>query len=529
MAVITGTTGTDILIGTDEADILKPLGTTVAGTREVLRGLDGGDTYDLQRSANVGIYNFLIDDRGTDGAVDAITNVGPLYQSASLGYSAYATAVRIGDNLIFHAPSKPHRFNDPAKPSYDIKIKDQFGDGHIETMQAGGVTYNLVMGPVGTDAEDLMAGTRQSDTFSSGGGNDWVFGNGGHDSLNSGAGDDVVFGGAGRDDIRTEAGNDQVFGDAGADTIRSGSGHDRVTGGAGNDRVWAGDGTDWISGGDGNDVIRAEAGLDTLIGGAGNDRLIGGKGGDSYQFHSRLGDAGWGHDFIRDVGDKPSYLNSDKIELSGLYGPSDGDSQEAYDRLGFTRSGEDMMITVDDGVSSINVRNMFHSNANRWGIENLELSAGYWSPIVFQIISADADAIGDDRDYVNGGYGGAANELIFGSDGDDQVFGDAGVNFIWTGAGADTLIYKENDSENWFGYGGGSTRDTVEDFDVLADTLDFSEVKSVNSLSDLTRGEDADGDATLYWNSGDYEVASIFIELRGVGMAEVTQDMFVFV
>ena len=215
MALITGTTGTDFLIGTDEADILIPLGTTVAGTREVLRGLDGGDTYDLQRSANAGIYNFLIDDRGTDGAVDAITNVGSLYHSASLGYSAYATAVRIGDNLIFHAPSKPYRFHDPAKPSYDIKIKDQYGDGHIETLQAGGVTYNLVMGSVGTDAEDLMAGTGQSDTFSSGGGNDWVFGNGGHDTLNSGAGDDVVFGGAGRDDIRTEAGNDQVFGDAG--------------------------------------------------------------------------------------------------------------------------------------------------------------------------------------------------------------------------------------------------------------------------------------------------------------------------
>jgi len=37
-----------------------------------------------------------------------------------------------------------------------------------------------------------------------------------------------------------------------------------------------------------------------------------------------------------------------------------------------------------------------------------------------------------------------------------------------------------------------------------------------------------DGDATVYWNSGDFEISSIFIELRDVAMDDVTADLFIF-
>mgnify|MGYP007079443295 CR=1 FL=1 len=74
MALITGTSGTDILVGTAADDILRPLGTTVRYSQEVLQGLDGADVYDLQRSGTASIYNFLIDDQGTDGAMDGIIN-----------------------------------------------------------------------------------------------------------------------------------------------------------------------------------------------------------------------------------------------------------------------------------------------------------------------------------------------------------------------------------------------------------------------------------------------------------------------
>ena len=528
MADIIGTTGTDTLIGTSGDDLLRPLGTTVRYTQEILQGLDGADVYDLQRSSTVPIYNFLIDDMGTDGAVDAITNVGALYQSASLGYSAYATAVRIGDDLFIHTPYKPHRFRDPSKPAYDIEIRDQYGDGHIETMQAGGVTYTLVLGAIGTPGEDIMAGTNLADTFSSGDGDDWVFGNRGKDVLDSGGGADVVFGGDGRDKITSQAGDDIVFGDGGNDKIWSGAGFDRVDGGTGNDRIWAGADGDWVTAGDGNDRVFGGAGQDTLIGGFGDDFLVGGREGDNYRFTAGAGDPGWGQDVIADRGNKPSYKNTDKIELLDFYGPSSGNSAEAFARMQFSRDGNDMVLTADDGLSSIRVEKMFDAKANKHFIENLELNGAYWSPIVFQILNGDVDAIGDDRDYANGGYGGAANELIFGTDADDMIFGDAGTNFIWTGDGADTVIYKENDSESWFGYGGGTSNDIIDDFDVTLDRLDFTEIKSVGGVDSLTIGQDADGDALISWSSGDYEVSSIRIELRGVLETEVTDDIFLF-
>jgi Ca2+-binding RTX toxin-like protein len=529
MAVVTGTTGTDTLIGTDDADVLRPMGTTVAGDREVLRGLDGADIYDLIRNATASTYDFVIDDQGTDGGADALVNVGKLYQSASLGYAAYASAVRIGDDLIIHTPSKPHRFRDPAQPDYDIEIRNHYGSGHVETLQSGGITYALVAGPTGTALADFMVGTNAADSFSSGAGDDWLFGNGGWDVLTTGAGHDTVFGGNGRDDIRAGAGNDILFGDRGNDQLRSGDGADRAEGGTGSDRIWGGAGADWLSGGDGRDIIRGGAGQDNLTGSAGNDLLIGGKEGDTYRFAARAGDPGWGDDVIRDAGNAASYKNADTIELSGLYGPSDGNAAEAFARLSFARSGDDMLLTVDDGLSSLRAENMFHADTARWDIETLELQAGYWSPIVFQILNGAADAIGDDRDAANGGYGGAANELMFGSEADDDFFGDAGTNFIWTGAGADTLIYKENDSANWGGYGGGQSHDIVEDFDIAADKLDFREIKSVTSLADLTVGQDADGNATIRWASGDFQVSSILIELRGVDIADVSSDIFVFV
>lgn len=528
MAIIEGTTGSDILAGTAEADTLTPHGTTIPGGRDVLRGFDGGDTYDLRRSAAVPIYNFLIDDRGTDGAVDTITNVGKLYQSASLGYVGYATAIRINDTLIFHAPSKPHRFRDAANPAYDIKIKDQYGDGHIETMQAGGVTYNLVSGSLGTASEDIMAGTNQADGFVADDGDDWMFGNGGRDTLEAGGGDDVVFGGNGGDTIRAGAGNDEVFGEAGHDRMWLGDGGDQARGGAGNDRIRGEAGGDWILGGDGDDRIFGGAGNDSLTGEAGDDLLVGGKEGDSYNFSFRQGEAGWGHDVMRDAGNAPSYRNIDTIKLGGFYGPSDDSSTDAFARVSFARDGMDMMIVADDGLASIRVEKMFDANQNRWFIETLELGAGYWEPLVFQILNGEVDAIGDDRDYVSGLYRGAANELLFGTAGKDLIYGDAGTNFIWTGGGADTLIYKANDNESWGGYGGGLSHDIVEDFNIARDRLDFSEIATVTSLAQLTIGQDAGGDATIAWNSGDYEVSSIRIELRGVLQAEVTADLFIF-
>ncbi len=144
----------------------------------------------------------------------------------------------------------------------------------------------------------------------------------------------------------------------------------------------------------------------------------------------------------------------------------------------------------------------------------------------FKILDGARTDIGDDRAY-RFGEGGEWNEILFGTDGNDIVFGNSGTNFIWLGAGADTLIYKEADPQSMFGNGGGACVDIVLDFDVLEDRMDFTEIKGL-TLADLTIGKDADGDATVHWDSGTWEISDILIELRGVSPDDLGAENFVF-
>ena len=48
------------------------------------------------------------------------------------------------------------------------------------------------------------------------------------------------------------------------------------------------------------------------------------------------------------------------------------------------------------------------------------------------------------------------------------------------------------------------------------------------TLADLTISDNEAGNATVYWDSGDFEISDISIELRGVTAATLTEDHFVF-
>ncbi|MCP9480692.1 hypothetical protein NNA36_01825 [Shimia sp. CNT1-13L.2] len=524
MATFTGTSGSDTLIGTDDADILQSRGGV-----DFLSGGNGGDEYQMYQSG--GLHAVTIDDNATDTATDSITQARFFYASASLGYSAWGSAERQGDDLHIEIPGKPGRFRKPGYGALTIDIIDHFGDGTVETLQAGDFTFvlstsNLFSGPENA----LIAGDGARDPIKSGAGNDILFSNGGADRIMSGAGNDTVFSGAGRDRIETRADNDRVYSGDHNDTVKSGAGNDWVDLGKGNDLGRGGTGADWLLGQDGHDRLFGGSGRDMMVGGAGNDTLKGGSNGDIYQFRVNAPDA-TDHDVIRDIGQrKPLYNDLDIIDLVGLYGASSGSSSEAYAAVGFDRAGNDMIISIGEGTSTITVKDQFLLNG-RSSIEQLVFDGGYWSAIEFQILDAENDDIGDDRrDRL--GVGGEKHELIFGNDDDNQVFGDSGTNFIWLGGGADTLIYKESDPQLYYDLdhnfvGGGSVNDIVMDFDPLQDRLDFSEIKSL-TFAGLTLSEASDGDTLISWQSGDFEVSSIFIELRGVALAELGEDHFLF-
>ncbi|MHC0054018.1 calcium-binding protein [Actibacterium sp. D379-3] len=522
MATITGTSGADILTGTADDDIIKPLGVSSSNETDFMSGGNGADTYDLYRFGGGPVMNFVIDDQGTDGAPDVILNAGGLYHSASLGYVGWATAERVGDDLIIDLPADPDRFHDPGSPAYHIEIVDHFGGGAVESIQCAGVTYTLPTTGNGTNLNDIIAGNDLAERQTGRGGDDWMFGNGGGDAMSLGAGNDTAFGGAGDDRIGGGDGDDRLEGEEGDDLLHGGNGQNHILGGDGNDRIIAGDGYDWLEGGTGRDKIRGGAGRDTIDGGLGDDLMSGGADGDVYVFGVSEGVADWGHDVIVDQGNAPSYLNEDRIDLRGFYGPSSGSSAEAFSAVHFTRAGSDMVISFEGDQASVRVVDMFTGTAGF--IEELTFNGAYWDPLTFQIVDGAREDLGNDRDH--GSYGSELNEILFGTNAGDEIFGGSGTNFIWTGGGSDTIIYKLNDPNNLGGMGGGASHDIVEDFDVTRDTLDFSETEL--GFDDLTISEDAEGDALITWYTADWEISDIVIELRGVSAAEVSEDIFVF-
>ena len=527
MATITGTTGTDTLLGTWGDDTLIGMGTDVAGEWDRLVGRGGDDTYDFSGVPAGNDRNFVISD---SGGTDWIVHAGAMYHSASLGYSQWATAVRQGDNLVIHLPGKPYRFHDPAIPDTDIKIIGQFGGRQVESIEAGGVIYQLAASETGTELADIVAGSNAAETLAGLGGDDFLFGNGGRDSIDMGAGDDTGFGGGGRDTIMAGDGNDQVYGGDAGDAIHGEAGHDRIYGEAGNDRIWGEAGSDWLDGAEGNDQLRGGDGDDRLAGGIGDDLMIGGRGADIYAIAAYGGVDGAGQDTIRDQGDVGGWAVYDTIDISGIYGPSGGSVTETYAALRFERVGDDVIIHIDDGAGSqVTIENMLDSaHHNRFFIEKLEIDGAYWSPLEFRFLDGAVTDIGDDRSIFLT-YGAKLNEILFGTDGDDQIFGGTGTNFIVTGDGADTLVYKVGDGASFGGLGGGQSHDIVEDFDVTQDRLDFTEVTNdLGAMPVLQMGTDADGDVTIYIDTGNWEVADILIELRGVTTDQITDDLFIF-
>jgi Ca2+-binding RTX toxin-like protein len=115
---------------------------------------------------------------------------------------------------------------------------------------------------VGTDGNDTITGTNQSDIILAGGGND------------------RASGGDGNDCVRGEAGNDRVDGSNANDTVLGDAGKNVIIGGRGNDTLRGDKGSDKLDGGIGNDNLRDKGGRNFLLGGAGTNRITGGPGRD---------------------------------------------------------------------------------------------------------------------------------------------------------------------------------------------------------------------------------------------------------
>ncbi len=541
MATLRGTNGNDTLIGSEfidsfyglDGDDLLLLGGARAATSylpgeaDLAYGGNGSDSYQVDVRAIGGV---IIEDNGLSNSnADMITGLSALAQQP-IGHSHFFSEMeRVGDDLHIVTAQRQSWFRHPGIRSVDITVVNQYaadGTDKIEYLMADGLRYNLITGNSGTGVADILAGSRSNDSFFAKAGDDYVTGNGGHDRLNLGLGDDFGFGGVGNDRIWGGNGADHIEGGSGNDRVWGGNGADWISGGKGRDILRAGNQADVIDGGDGNDRLFGQRGDDQLTGGAGNDRLFGGIGADSYIFEYDSG-AGWGNDIINERSSNAANRWQDTIELRGFYGPGSNEAQ-AIAKLAIARNGNDMVITTTNGAASITVQNQFASSGvHKSYVETLLLNGSSWSTLQYQIRSAQLHNLGDDR-----GIAGKQNELMFGTDAGDTFFGASGTNLIWTGGGADVLIYKQVDPyvgySNSITYSSAGSMDVVMDFDLSLDKLDFSQIAAIGSMADLSITTQANGDARIYWDSGTIEVANLVIDLRGVSAADLTADSFVF-
>ena len=136
-------------------------------------------------------------------------------------------------------------------------------------------TYCTTNPCLGTNGEDALGGTAESETIDVLAGDDFV---------NAWRGKDMVYGREGNDELDGHYGNDTIYGGPGADLLYGANHSDTVYGGKGADRIHAAgydsepigaNPVDHSYGQSGNDTIRSFDGFkDTVDCGAGNEDTV---------------------------------------------------------------------------------------------------------------------------------------------------------------------------------------------------------------------------------------------------------------
>jgi Ca2+-binding RTX toxin-like protein len=120
----------------------------------------------------------------------------------------------------------------------------------VAVMVALSASVALAVVKYGTEGNDSIRGTDDSDV---------LYGKGGADFIEGLADDDVLHGGEGRDLLGDQTGDDKLYGGGGSDEIFSFPGNDIIHGGDGGDLIFEGRGNNILYGGGGDDFIQATA------------------------------------------------------------------------------------------------------------------------------------------------------------------------------------------------------------------------------------------------------------------------------
>ncbi|WP_135448544.1 Hint domain-containing protein [Tabrizicola caldifontis] len=369
--------------------------------------------------------------------------------------------------------------NDVLGPSAGNEQDTLYGLGGDDTLYGGGGTdllyggtgNDLLYGGAGADSlygdegNDTLYGDGQNDTLYGGDGDDWLIGGGGNDQIFGGAGLDIVdYGtatsgitynfststigvdgtdtllgieginlGSGNDSVTGNAEDNVMFGNAGNDTLYGGLGADSLYGGTGNDVLAGGGGNDLLDGGNGNDLIYGDADDDILYGGAGNDLLYGGTGNDRLYAgpgtDTLYGDAG---NDVLVAGPNGNFLfggTGDDTLVSGA-GADSLNGGQGMDFVDYSASGAGVTVDLAAGTGA----GGHAAGDSLGGIDGI-----YGSAFDDVLYGFDNQGTGGGDIYTNIFYGGAGNDLMYGRGGDDILYGGADRDTIYGGSGNDTV------------------------------------------------------------------------------------------
>jgi Ca2+-binding RTX toxin-like protein len=369
LAPLTGTPGNDVLNGTDDRDVIDGLGgddiiTGLAGG-DSLSGGDGNDTLDGGTDGDVltgGNGNdTLLGQAGFDNVDggpgnDTLTGGSEgdffLMQSGRDTITDFAAEDILSLNSIPAMTSRAALMAAAQQVGADVVITT--GPNDVITIAnftlAQLTTSQVQFAPlIGTEGNDVLNGSDESDfidgrggddVLNGGAGSDQLFGRDGNDTLNGGSGSDQLIPGRGNDTI--DGGDSSDFLDLGFDatvgavvdlaagTVTDGTGGvdaisnvenvygttagDTIAGDAGGNQLHGFLGNDVLSGRGGADNVHGYDGDDTLNGGTGSDYITGGNGDDLFIFAAgdgvdTIGDfmAGAGSDDVIDLQALPGF------------------------------------------------------------------------------------------------------------------------------------------------------------------------------------------------------------------------------
>lgn len=331
---------------------------------------------------------------------------------------------------------------------------------------------------------DILYGGNGADELHGRSGNDQLYGNNGHDDLHGGSGNDALYGGSG---------TDSLFGNSGDDTLYGGHQDDDLNGNNGDDALFGETGNDTLNGGTGNDTLDGGNGDDSLIGGSGNDVLIGGYGNDTIK-------GGAGNDELR------GGHNNDS-----LYGGHDDDifyGDAGNDLMHGGRGNDTVDYTDFDVDLSVSLHNK-RAHGLEIGTDTLRF--------IDNINSGGGD------DTLKGSTG---VNIIDGGAGDDEIRSLQGADTLTGGSGIDTFVFRTYDL---------SGVDTITDFEVGTDLLDFSHLAGSNddeTFLSLLQASAVDGDLTLSADLNGNGSYKDICTLENAGSETVTSlfnsDCFIF-